>query len=527
MDFYSYGRKSIFSDHSDSVDNQFRMCREWVNFHFPGEVDSFLEYSDEGFTGANTDRPDLQRMLADIKANSRIGCSQALVVYQLDRLSRDIRDFSNIYATLAEHDVKFISIKENIDTATPIGRAMMYIIMIFAQMERETIAARVSDNMIGLAKKGYWTGGKAPKGYVREPMVVNGKKHVKLALDPEGVEYMMWLADTFLNNKYSLKGMQNAFRKQGILTQGGCFFSTTQLYDLLTSPFGVEATPEVYDFFAAKGCQMDEDSPREKWDGSTGVLVYGRTTEINHKRQRQPPEKWKVYLGLQKPYISASKWLAIQNQFGKNKIDKKMKYDIPLLKGVLRCSCGSLMSVSRKKRKKGVSSWYYCERRMQRGPEACDREQIKIEKLDEKVLDIFRAIQKDRSVIYDFVKEDTQISSAPDTKQTASRVAACEAKIERLTASLALAEKSTAAKYIIAEMERLDLELQALKREHNFALSASRIHEAGVKTADAKAVEISKLIEGLDGFTAAERNEIVREVVKECTWDGKSLTLIL
>ena len=77
-------------------------------------------------------------MLSFIKG----GFCDVLVVYQLDRLSRDVRDFANIYALLEEHGVMFISIKENIDTTTPIGRAMMYVTVVFAQMERETIAAR-------------------------------------------------------------------------------------------------------------------------------------------------------------------------------------------------------------------------------------------------------------------------------------------------------------------------------------------------------------------------------------------------
>ena len=150
MRFFSYGRKSVFSDKSDSIDNQFRMNREYCESKFSGQVDSWQQFSDEDFTGANTSRPDLQRMLSFIKG----GFCDVLVVYQLDRLSRDVRDFANIYALLEEHGVMFISIKENIDTTTPIGRAMMYVTVVFAQMERETIAARVTDNMLGLAKKG-------------------------------------------------------------------------------------------------------------------------------------------------------------------------------------------------------------------------------------------------------------------------------------------------------------------------------------------------------------------------------------
>lgn len=212
MRFFSYGRKSVFSDKSDSIDNQFRMNREYCESKFSGQVDSWQQFSDEDFTGANTSRPDLQRMLSFIKG----GFCDVLVVYQLDRLSRDVRDFANIYALLEEHGVMFISIKENIDTTTPIGRAMMYVTVVFAQMERETIAARVTDNMLGLAKKGYWTGGNPPVGYVRKHIVVNGKKHCSIEVDPDGARYVTQIFDTFLAYNCSLQGMETRFKNQGI-----------------------------------------------------------------------------------------------------------------------------------------------------------------------------------------------------------------------------------------------------------------------------------------------------------------------
>ena len=522
MRFSIYGRKSVYSDKSDSVDNQFRMCHDYINYRFHNQIESIEQYSDEDYTGANTNRPDLKRLLEDIK----IGCTDALVVYQLDRLSRNVRDFSNIYSLLEEHNIMFISIKENIDTTTPIGKAMMYVTVVFAQMERETIAARVTDNMIGLVKKGYWTGGNPPYGYLRENIIINGKKHVTIVPDPEGVAYVTWIFDTFLDNNYSLQRMETAFRKQGIKTRSGAFFSTTQLYKILTMPFCVEATPEVYDFFAAKGCKMSPDSPRDKWDGSVGVMVYGRSTNKNHKHQFQPPEKWLVTLGIHKPWLTAEKWLAVQAKFGQNKFDKTMKYDVPLLKGVLRCSCGSIMCVSRKRKIDGVSSWYYCLRRTRQGVDACNRVQIKIEILDNKVLEIFRNIEHDPSIIYKFVR-NTPENLGPDLKTIASKITSCEAKIGRLAGSLALAENSSVTKYIVAEMERLDLDLQALKRERNIAVTEERKRTATQKSTHEKIIEITKFIRGLEGFSPEERNNIVKDVLKECIWDGKELSAVL
>lgn len=94
-------------------------------------------------------------------------------------------------------------------------------------------------------------------------------------------------------------------------------------------------------------------------------------------------------------------------------------------------------------------------------------------------------------------------------------------------AALADADGSSAAKYIVAEIERMDLELQALKRERDIAVSEERARGLAKKTAEAKAAEISRLIHGLDGFSDVERNEIVRSVVKSCVWDGKRLFISL
>lgn len=521
MNICCYGRKSIYSDHSDSIDNQFRMCRDYVEMKFSGQAFSFFEYQDEAFTGANTNRPDLQRLMADISA----GNCDVLIVYQLDRLSRDVRDFANIYAILEEHQVKFISIKENIDTSTPIGRAMMYVTVVFAQMERETIATRVADNMTGLAKKGYWVGGNPPDGYVRTRIEVNGKKHCSIAIDPEGAKYVTWIFDTFLNNNYSLQSMETSFKNQGIRTRRGAFFSTTQLHKILTSPYCVQATPEIYDFYEAKGCQMV--TPRDEWNGKHGVMIYGRSTERNKKHQLQPPEKWLVCVGSHEPFIPAGRWLEVQARFAKNKFDKTTKYEPPLLKGVLRCSCGSIMRTSYKKKKEGVSSWYYCLKHMRQGKEACDRSQVKCEVLDRKVLDVLREIHRDPSMIEKYAEQDADISSKQDPKAIALKIRACQSRIDRLVSSLALSDGSTAQKYILKELERLDLEIQGLRREHNLALAQERKQSSQKQNLLLKISEINRLISDFDSFSAAEKNMIVKEVIKGCSWDGETLSISL
>lgn len=518
MRFANYARKSVYSDKSDSVDNQLRMAREYATLHFPGQVDSLESYCDEDFTGSDINRPALKRMMADIES----GMIDVLIVYQLDRLSRNVRDFSNIYDTLEKHHVNFVSVKENIDTTTPIGKAMMYVTVVFAQMERETIAARVADNMIGLAKKGYWTGGNPPYGYVRKKIIESGRQHVTIEPEPEGVKYVTNIYNTFLHNNFSLQSMETYYRNNGIRTPNGAFFSTTQLYKILTMPYCVEATVAVYDYYASKGCLMDSGSPREKWDGTHGVMVYGRSTSIEKKHQLQPTEKWIVCLGLHKPFLSAEIWLEVQRRFSLNKIDRTMKYDIPLLRGILRCSCGSLMQVSRKKKLDGsVSSWYYCKRRMRYGSDICNRSQIKINLLDEKVMDIFKKIEHDPDSILQYV--NTSAEPVADSQSTNKSITSYETKIRRLAASIASTENSTAQKYIIEEMERLELELQKLRAKQIELSILERQQQINADTLEKRVDEIINLVHNFDSFTPVERNEIVRKVISECIWDGETL----
>ena len=517
MHFATYGRKSVYSDKSDSVDNQQRMCREYVDFKFPNEVDSFECYQDEGFTGANTNRPGLQRLLLDVKD----GLVDCLVVYQLDRLSRDVRDFSNIYGELEEHHVMFISIKENIDTNTPIGKAMMFVSMTFAQMERETIAVRVTDNMIGLAKKGLWTGGNPPYGYKREKVDVNGKKHTIIAVDYDAAAYVESMFDEFLENGYSLQGMETALKQAGRKTVNGAFFSTTQLHKMFTMPYCVPATAEVWDYYNGLGCQMADE--RKEWDGKHGVMIYGRSTEKNKKHQVQPKEKWIVCEGIHEPFIPAEKWLAVQEQMKANLFERKKKYDIPLLKGVIRCKkCGCLMQVSRKKLAHGkILSSYYCLTRSRKGVEYCSIGQTKTSLLDDKVMDVFRKIESDASVIMKYAKVENRSDAVDRMKELGKNAAAIQKRIRRLTESLA--DGSAAAKYILKQIETEDLSLAAINREIDLIKAEERKRDKDATSASDKAAVIANMMKRLPELTADEKNGIVRAIVKECTWDGETL----
>jgi site-specific DNA recombinase len=123
----------------------------------------FKIYTDPGYSGANTDRPGLQNMIADV----RDGKVDKVVVYKLDRLSRSQKDtMLLIEDEFLAHGVDFVSMSENFDTSTPFGRAMIGILAVFAQLERENIKERTMIGKEARAKEGKWGGGSSePIGY--------------------------------------------------------------------------------------------------------------------------------------------------------------------------------------------------------------------------------------------------------------------------------------------------------------------------------------------------------------------------
>ena len=127
-----YPRQSVDKRDSVSIESQIEFCK----YELKGE--SYREYPDKGYSGKNTDRPHFQEMVRDIEQ----GLISKVVVYKLDRISRSIIDFANMMEFFQKYNVEFVSATEKFDTSTPMGRAMLNICIVFAQLERETIQRR-------------------------------------------------------------------------------------------------------------------------------------------------------------------------------------------------------------------------------------------------------------------------------------------------------------------------------------------------------------------------------------------------
>lgn len=142
-----------------SIDSQRDTCLSFIRTQ-PGWTFA-AEYVDDGRSGKNLNRPSVRRMFADIDS----GAIDAIVVYKVDRLSRSIRDFSDIMRVFERHDVAFASVTQTFSTDTAMGKLIVNILMSFAEFEREMTAERTADKIAAAVREGRWPGGPSPLGY--------------------------------------------------------------------------------------------------------------------------------------------------------------------------------------------------------------------------------------------------------------------------------------------------------------------------------------------------------------------------
>lgn len=357
-----YSRKSKFTGKGDSIENQIEMCKEYI-INTVGQNVEFSIFEDEGFSGGNLDRPKFKKLISAIK-NKKF---DILVCYRLDRISRNVADFSSTLEILQSNNCSFISIKEQFDTSSPMGRAMIYIASVFAQLERETIAERIKDNMLELAKNGKWTGGKIPLGFISEKIEhidENGLTRItpQLVINDKDMKFVK-----FLYNKYlelgSLHKLEVYIHENNIRSRNNILYEKSSLKTILQNPIYVKANNDVVEYLKNSNWNIYGEA-----DNIHSLLTYNKTeqTKINgkySKTKKNISERFAAVSSI-KGYIEPELWLSVQKQFDKNKdtFPRLGKTHNALLVGKLRCGkCKEYMLVTHGRISKttGQKLFYY------------------------------------------------------------------------------------------------------------------------------------------------------------------------
>lgn len=321
-----YARQSIDKKDSISIETQIDLCRRFAD----GE---YQVYSDKGYSGKNIDRPQFTRLLEDI----RRGTIRKLVVYKLDRISRSLHDFSNLMEIFKEHDVEFASTVETFDTATPIGRAMLGIIMVFAELERENILMRVRDNYYARGEKGLYLGGPPAYGFDKHETRLAGIK-TSVLIPNKDIHTVEWLFSAYLTGNRSLGELAGELNAQGIPSSNGALWDSCKISRLLRNPTYVQADMAVYSYFRNRGCRIS--NPAEDFTGERGCFLYGRR-ESNERKYADVTDHV-LSLGLHEGVITSQQWLDVQRRLDSNaQLDKGKSGTYSWLTGLVKCGrCG-------------------------------------------------------------------------------------------------------------------------------------------------------------------------------------------
>src|SRR6201999_873396 len=146
----------------NSLDAQYEAAAAYIKSQaHAGWTQLKTRYDDGGYSGGSTDRPDLQKLLQDIQARK----DDVIVVYKVGRLTRSLADFAKLVELFDAHEVSFVSVTQQFNTTTSMGRLTLNVLLSFAQFEREVTAERIRDKIAASKRKGLWVGGMVPMGY--------------------------------------------------------------------------------------------------------------------------------------------------------------------------------------------------------------------------------------------------------------------------------------------------------------------------------------------------------------------------
>jgi site-specific DNA recombinase len=438
-------------------------------------------YDDGGFTGGNMERPALQRLLADIRAG-KIDC---VVTYKVDRLSRSLLDFAKMMETFEQHGVSFVSITQQFNSATSMGRLVLNVLLSFAQFEREIIAERTRDKMAATRRKGKWSGGLPVLGYDLDP---RGRR---LHVNDEEAARVRAIFALYLEHQALLPVVQELARRGWLgkcwqtrkgRTRGGRPFTKTSLYRLLTNVI-----------YAGKVRYKEEIH-----DGEQAALIdadtFGRVQALlrSHGPEVGPP--------------SLHRFTA-------------------LLKGLLHCApCTCAMTPSHTTRKGGQRYRYYtCVHAQKNGWESCPSKSIPAAEIEQIVIEQIQRLGRDPLVLENLL---TQVRQQDET-----RVADWEgerlglehdllrgqSEVRKLLAEVGsgvsggavtrLAELQARLAQVEQRLARLRGQMEALQQE--------RLDEAAATQA------LSGLVPAWEAMTPDEQGRVVRLLVSRVDYDGQ------
>lgn len=496
-----YSRQSLDKKDSISIESQIEHCRGQI---LPNNTEEVKVIQDKGYSGKNTRRPGFEEMMEYINK----GVVSQVVVYKLDRISRSLLDFAEMMNTFNKHNVDFISATEKFDTSTPTGRAMISIIMVFAQLERETIQQRITDNYYSRGKIGMYLGGTTPYGYTKIKTTLNGKKTSTLANDSQTFETLIRIFNEYAYTDCSLGKIAKNLNNEGIPSPKGVPWDNSKISRILRNPVYVKADADIYNYYKSKGCEIENDI--ENYIGINACYLYGKRN--SNERKYTDVSNHKLSLALHEGAVDSRTFLLCQHKLDKNKqIKRSGAGKLTWLSGLMKCAyCGYAMNttLAYMSREKGKVRRIVCGGRKLHMP--CKREILSYDLVSIETYvesELKNIIRKMKDLEYDtssFLQKQSQEENLYKIE-----IEKIDMKIDTLLENLAEGNEMTI-KYLNKKIEELD------SRKMELVNKLNELNSKAVR--NDKLVEISMLAEKWDSLDVEDKKTIAKYFIKNITF---------
>lgn len=468
-----YVRQSVDKRDSISIESQIDACLREIGNH------SYRIYADKGFSGKNTNRPQFKKLMEDI-TSGEISC---VYVYKIDRISRAILDFGKIMEIFEKYGIEFISHTEKFDTSTPMGKAMLSIIMVFAQLERETIQQRITDNYYSRGEKGFYLGGYAPFGYTKTELIKEGKRTACYKKSEKEAGIVCEIYTAYGSMGKSMNTIACDLNKKKIPTRRNGKWSQSGVSRILGSPVYVRADAEVYQYLKSLGAHMNNHISDYK--GVNGCYIYGNAQK---RRNSCGYENDYITLGEHEGIISSDLWLEVQKRrTGRQNHSNSGTGTLSWLQGLVKCrSCGYSCYV---KKYKGGQKYFYC--RGKRNAVCCaSRKMMKCGELEE----FAEQVIKERIKLLNGIEISDEVK--PEVNKLKMKISETDEKIKKIMKFACEADEVSAI-YINDELNRLhhiktetEKQLEVMCSDGNNRFDSERI----IHLFDEGSIEIKKRI---------------------------------
>lgn len=511
-----YTRKSNITKQGDSIQNQITICKNYIRNKFPDEDFIFSTYEDEGFSGSNINRPKFKELLNDIaKKNFSI-----LICYRLDRISRNVADFSNILRLLEKHNIAFISVKEQFDTTSPMGRAMMYISSVFAQLERETISERIKDNLLELAKTGHFLGGPPPFGFTIQ------KEYYQNA---DSIEKSFSILIPYSNELDIVNIIYSKFLEYRSLNQLVVFINTSHL----RSHFIKDVTSIKIKRILSSPLYVKSSCRTHSYLKEISSHVFGVTNGngyLTYNKKNNPPQNYIYAVSNHLGVIDDSIWIDVQEILKTKKSAKRLgsSRTPAILSNILKCSlCGNNMILKQGGlNKNGIPYYYYiCSNHKIK---TCINPSVRVDYADTLILEKLNAHNQSffEELIPKNLKSLPQYSSN-ELHFLEKNLIQSKKKFNILLDKISSCTSEILSKSLLSKAENLSLKISNLETRIKYISSKDNTLLLKLQTKSYTSTKNLSKENPLKNLPFLRQRYIIQTLISSAYWDGTNSTISL